>query len=136
MGANAVPSVSARTTMAQFLSDTALSRTKAGTSSVQAWNSDPTASAASTDPVDILDLSVRAKAMLERNKTDQLVADRLDLLFAIAKIDQEPEAKRSKYGAYEPGGDFSGQTASKQHANRQSRNRLVLNYLQSLYRSG
>jgi hypothetical protein len=132
----AVPSVSARNTMAQLLSDTALSRAKAGTSSTKAKNADASTSAASTNPADILDLSERAKAMLERNKSDQLVADRLDTLFAIVKRDQEPEAKRSKYDAFELGGEFSGQTASKQYTKQQSRNRLVLNYLTSLYRSG
>jgi hypothetical protein len=130
----AVPSVSARNTMAQFLNDTALSRASAGTSSAKARNSD--ASTARTNPADILDLSERARAMLERNKSDQLVADRLDTLFAIVKRDQEPEAKRSKYNAFEPSGEFSGQAASKQYAERQSRNRLVLKYLTSLYRSG
>lgn len=133
MGAIAVPSVSARNTMAQFLNDTALARANTGASSAKAKNSDT--SAASTNPADILDLSERARAMLERNKSDQLVADRLDTLFAIVKRDQEPEAKRSKYNAFELGGELSGQSASKQQAKTLSRNMFVIHYLSNLYRS-
>jgi len=127
----AVPSVSARNTMAQFLSDTALSRANAGRSSAKATN----ANASAANPADILDLSERAKAMLERNKSDQRVADRLDTLFAIVKRDQEPEAKRSKYNAFELGGEFSGQSGSKKQAKRLSREMLVVHYLSNLYRS-
>jgi hypothetical protein len=131
----AVPSVSARNTMAQFLSDTALSRANTGTSSAKAKSSDSSVSAARTNPADILDLSERARAMLERNKSDQLAADRLDTLFAIVKRDQEPEAKRSKYNAFDLGSEFSGQSGSKQHAKRLSREMLVVHYLSNLYRS-
>jgi hypothetical protein len=134
MGAIAVPSVSARATMAQFLNDTALSRANAGTSLAKANNSDSLASAAGTNPADILDLSERAKAMLERNKSDQLLADRLDMVFAVVKRDQEP-AKRSKYNAFELGGEFSRQSRSKQQAKTLSRNMLVIHYLSNLYRS-
>ena len=123
----AVPSVSARNTMAQFLSDTALSRANAGRSSAKATN----ANASAANPADILDLSERAKAMLERNKSDQRVADRLDTLFAIVKRDQEPEAKRSKYNAFELGGE----SGSKKQAKRLSREMLVVHYLSNLYRS-
>jgi hypothetical protein len=134
MGAIAVPSASARTTMAQFLNDTALSRANAGKSLAKANNSDSLASAAGTNPADILDLSERAKAMLERNKSDQLLADRLDMVLAVVKRDQQP-AKRAKYNAFELGGEFSGQSGSKHQAKTLSRNMLVIHYLSNLYRS-
>lgn len=90
---NAIPNVLARNAMAALLGDTGSSQANARTLSAKAKSSDPAASDPSTDPIDTLDLSVRAKAMLERNKIDQLVADRLDELFALADGDDPAEVQ-------------------------------------------
>jgi hypothetical protein len=88
----AIPNVWARHTMAALLGDTGSSQTSAVALSAKAKRSNPETSVAATRPLDMVDLSVRAKAMLERNKVDQLVAGRLDELLAIWDGDDPAEA--------------------------------------------
>jgi hypothetical protein len=77
MSAIAAVNSSATSAVASLLSDAASAATAGGSSTSTAKKSDQAASSARGNPVDIVDLSDRAKQILARAKTEQVAADKL-----------------------------------------------------------
>lgn len=83
---------SATSAVASLLRNAASAATVDGTSASATTKSDQVASSASGNPVDIVDLSDRAKQILARAKTEQVAASKLsDLVQSL----QSPEGKTS-----------------------------------------
>ncbi|ABD87767.1 hypothetical protein [Rhodopseudomonas palustris] len=80
MSAIAAVNSSASSAVASLLSDAASAGTAGGTSAATATKSDQAASSAGGNPAVRIDLSDRAKTILERNKVEQVVAGRLQAL--------------------------------------------------------
>jgi hypothetical protein len=113
MSAIAAVNSSATSAVASLLSDTASAATAAGTAADKTTQA--TAESSSRNPVDIVDLSDRAKAILERNKVDQLVAERLAQQVVSSKDGGKTKAATSSSSTGESSklfGALSGSSAS------------------------
>uniref|UniRef100_Q07S48 Uncharacterized protein n=1 Tax=Rhodopseudomonas palustris (strain BisA53) TaxID=316055 RepID=Q07S48_RHOP5 len=97
MNAIAAVNSSATSAVASLLSDAASAATAGGTSVATAKKSNQAGSSASRNPVDIVDLSDRAKQILARARTEQVAAGKLsDLVQSLQSPDGKTNAAKPK----------------------------------------